>query len=67
MAVCIQHKKTKKISRVSKAEAKKLFASGEYEYTSKSDWQRQECERIDNLPILEKEKLKEAYNGETEG
>lgn len=56
MAVCVQNKKTKKIIRVSKAEAKKLFASGEYEYTSKSDWQRQEDERLDNLPIVDKEK-----------
>jgi hypothetical protein len=55
MAVCVQHKKTEKIYRVSKDEAKKLVASGEYTYTSKSDWQRQENERIDNPPILEKQ------------
>ncbi len=66
-AVCVQNKKTEDIVRVSKTEAKRLVDSGEYKYVTKTDWQRQECERIDNLPILEKEKLKEAYNGETEG
>ncbi len=48
MAVCVQNKKTKKIIRVSKAEAKKLFASGEYDYTSKSDWQRQQDPELES-------------------
>ena len=41
MAVCVKEKHSGKISRVSKAEAKKLVERGGYEYTSKSEWQRQ--------------------------
>ena len=41
MAVCVKEKHSGKITRVSKAEAKKLVGSGGYEYTSKSEWQRQ--------------------------
>lgn len=56
MAVCVQNKKTEDIVRVSKQEAKKLVDSGEYKYVTKTDWQRQKGERLDNLPIVDKEK-----------
>lgn len=42
MAVCVKEKHSGRITRVSKAEAKKLVESGGYDYTTKSDWQRQE-------------------------
>ena len=42
MAVCIKEKHGGKITRVSKAKAKALVATGRYAYAPKSDWQRQE-------------------------
>lgn len=47
MAVCVQHKKTEDIVRVSKQEAKKLVDSGEYKYVTKTDWQRQKSDEED--------------------
>ncbi len=41
MAVCVKEKHSGDIIRVSKSEAKKLVDGGGYEYTTKTDWQRQ--------------------------